>query len=709
MQPLDALNFQYLEAALARVDLWLRRAVRRWRRAEPAGGDALRGLYVSDAEAEALLAQSAGWQQTMLPPDEQDAFDAALEAAEVRAQTLVDAAWELGATLRLEQLALAFDLDAFDLDVLLLTLAPALDLRYERLYGYLHDDITRKQLTPNLALELLCDPGAARLARLEHFAETAPLFKHRLLRRGADAGDASATLLTVSLLLDPAVLAWLLGRYHLPAELADCATFGVPEPDALDALLLAGRFPEIAAGDGAELFAVFYGPDALAQQAAARALAARCERPLLTLDLAALAAREQPLFPAARLALRDARLTGAALCLTGWDVCLGVEGRDSPPPELLAELTAHPGPVIAAGATLWRSTDVARQRRLLWLEFPRPDHALRQALWAHFLADAPRAAGVAVAALAGPCALTTAQRRAAAALALDHAPRGQALTDADLFAAARALSNPRLAALARKIAPRYSWDDIILPEDQRAQLREIVAAVRERPTVLDDWSVGRKLASSRGVTMLFAGEPGTGKTMAAEVIAAELGLELYKIDLSTVVSKYIGETEKNLERIFHEAEQSNAILFFDEADALFGKRSEVKDAHDRYANLEIAYLLQRMEAYDGVTILATNLRTNLDEAFVRRLHFIVEFPFPEEDDRLRIWQTLFPADVPASADIDLAQLARQYRLAGGNIRNILVSAAYLAAANGRQLTMRHLLHASRRELQKLGRLVGGQR
>jgi SpoVK/Ycf46/Vps4 family AAA+-type ATPase len=194
--------------------------------------------------------------------------------------------------------------------------------------------------------------------------------------------------------------------------------------------------------------------------------------------------------------------------------------------------------------------------------------------------------------------------------------------------------------------------------------------------------------------------------MAAEIIAADIGLDLYKIDLSTVISKYIGETEKNLERIFVEADSSNAILFFDEADAIFGKRSEVRDSHDRYANVEISYLLQRMEAYNGVTILATNLRANLDEAFTRRLQFSVDFPFPEEADRLRIWQTLFPTGVPRADDIDLALLARRFRLAGGSIRNILVGAAYLAAADGKRVGMAQLLHSTRRELQKMGRLVG---
>jgi SpoVK/Ycf46/Vps4 family AAA+-type ATPase len=308
--------------------------------------------------------------------------------------------------------------------------------------------------------------------------------------------------------------------------------------------------------------------------------------------------------------------------------------------------------------------------------------------------------------LAGQFHLTAGQIRDAVASARDSAAqRGEELHSSSLLAAARAHSNPRLATMARKIAPRYTWSDIVLPDDQLTLLREIVATVRGRSLVLEEWGVGRKLASSPGVTMLFSGPPGTGKTMAAEVIAAELSLDLYKIDLSTIISKYIGETEKNLERIFSEAQSSNAILFFDEADAIFGKRSEVKDAHDRYANIEISYLLQRMEAYNGVTILATNLRANLDEAFTRRLQFAVDFPFPDESYRMRIWQTLLPPGVPSEPELDFELLARRFKLAGGNIRNILVSAAYLAASDSGRLGMKHLLHGTRRELQKMGRLV----
>ena len=207
------------------------------------------------------------------------------------------------------------------------------------------------------------------------------------------------------------------------------------------------------------------------------------------------------------------------------------------------------------------------------------------------------------------------------------------------------------------------------------------------------------------MTALFAGPSGTGKTLAAEVVARELGYDLFRIDLSAIVSKYIGETEKNLDRVFASAENANAVLFFDEADALFGKRSEVKDAHDRYANIEISYLLQKMEQFDGLAILATNLKQNLDDAFVRRLTFSVNFSFPEESERHRLWEALWPSLAPRADDVDLNWFAQEYRLSGGNIRNTVLAAVHLAAANGQVVSRDHLLHATRREYQKLGKTI----
>jgi SpoVK/Ycf46/Vps4 family AAA+-type ATPase len=245
----------------------------------------------------------------------------------------------------------------------------------------------------------------------------------------------------------------------------------------------------------------------------------------------------------------------------------------------------------------------------------------------------------------------------------------------------------------------------VLPQEPLEQLLELCAWTRHRERVHEAWGFRRRLGLSLGLTALFSGPSGTGKTLAAEVIAGDLGLDLYRIDLATVVSKYIGETEKNLSRVFEAAQDSGAMLLFDEADALFGKRSEVRDAHDRYANIEVSHLLQRMETYDGVAVLTTNRRRDIDEAFMRRLHFAVEFPLPDAEHRRRIWEAIWPADTPRDPAVDPEALARRFELPGGNIRNIALAAAFLAARDGQVVTMAHVLDATRREYRKLGTLA----
>ena len=271
----------------------------------------------------------------------------------------------------------------------------------------------------------------------------------------------------------------------------------------------------------------------------------------------------------------------------------------------------------------------------------------------------------------------------------------------DLDGAVRRLASGHLDSLAVRIQPRRRWEDLVLPAQQSEQLRELAGRYRHRSRVYDEW--GYRPVPSAGIVALFAGTSGTGKTLAAEVVAADLGLDLYKIDLSSIVSKYIGETEKNLEKIFTAAAAANLVLFFDEADAVFGKRSEVSDAHDRYANIETAYLLQRLEMYDGIVILATNLQGNIDAAFTRRIHISIDFPVPEESERRRIWEMSFPSSAPCEA-IDLDFLARQFKISGGNIRNAALTAAFLAADEDHAISMEYVIRSLEREFEKMGRL-----
>ena len=295
---------------------------------------------------------------------------------------------------------------------------------------------------------------------------------------------------------------------------------------------------------------------------------------------------------------------------------------------------------------------------------------------------------------------------AAAVARLAAASRGEAVpqqTDLDL--GARRASSTRLAELASRLDSPFGWDDLVIADRQLEVLRSISAYLRHRDLVLSDWGYERTVARNQGIKVLFAGESGTGKTMAGQVLARDLGLDLFRLDLATVVSKYIGETEKNLDRVFSAAEGSNAILFFDEADALFGKRSEVRDAHDRYANIEVAYLLQKMEGYPGAVILATNFRQNMDDAFLRRLDVVVDFPFPEPGDRERIWRLVLPDAAPTAADIDVRFLAERFKLSGGSIRNCSLTAAFMAADAGGEIRMEHLVRAVALEYNKLGRLT----
>jgi len=334
------------------------------------------------------------------------------------------------------------------------------------------------------------------------------------------------------------------------------------------------------------------------------------------------------------------------------------------------------------------------------VEVKKPEAVEQVGIWADFLKAQNAGEESAAEKFAGQFNLNLGDIRRITALALKAPAESGSLSDR-VWDLCRDLTRPRLDSLAQRLDVKATWDDLVLPDEQTTLMRQIATQVRERHKVYGEWGFSRKMNRGFGISALFTGESGTGKTMAAEVIANDLRLNLYRIDLSAVVSKYIGETEKNLRKLFDAAEQGGAILFFDEADALFGKRSEVKDSHDRYANIEINYLLQRMEAFTGLAILATNMRTALDPAFMRRLRFVVNFRFPDPEERKLIWQKALPAQTPKE-ELDYGRLAR-LTITGGNIHSIALNAAFLAAQTGKPVTVPLLLSAARTELRKLER------
>jgi MoxR-like ATPase len=700
-------SLQHLLAELERVDLWLSKSIERARRLKGTG-NAFEGICITDAEVDSLLAEPTGlprWAAALgQPPDVVRSFtELALEIAEK-----AEASARAGVRLRLVELARYASLTRIDVDILLVCLAPEIDLRHERIFAYLQDDVTRRRPTVDLLLNLLCISLGEKIEMRSRFFESAPLLRHRILDAFDDPSDPRPALLGKRLRVNERIARYLLDSDEIDPTLTPFARLLPPvAPAGVNGASLV-KLLSFAAEHLEEGVVIHVkGPRGVGKKTWSAKLAQSLGLGLLLIDgEKLLAAKDINVELVVRLAVREAALQGSALYWHGFDGLLADE-RKLLRSTLVQALQERDGLAFLAGDTPWDPGSALAPRAFASVELPRPDYAERHRIWIEALdGDLPEPIAAELTAIAGKFRFTTGEIRAAVISARDRArARGAGSSGVeldDLHAACRAQSGRELGDMARKIPPRHGFGDIVLPPDPLAQLREICDQVRYRHRVLGAWGFNDKLTLGRGTTALFSGPSGTGKTMAAAILAKELGLDLYKIDLSNVVNKYIGETEKNLERVFTAAETSNAILFFDEADALFGKRAEVKDAHDRYANIETGYLLQRMEEYEGVAILATNLRRNMDDAFVRRLSFAIHFPFPEAEERLRIWQQVWPATAPLAEGLDLPFLAKTFHFTGGNIKNVALAAAFLAAGAG-QVSMAHVVQATRRELQKLGK------
>jgi len=633
-------------------------AVSRRRFVDPQPDDLFRGLYVSDDQVDRLLAG---------------------DHVPIRADgPLVD---DIDPGDRLGRLAEVFGLDEVDLSVLIVAAAPDLDPAIERLYGYLHDDVTRRRASVGLSLELCGQAPEHPVARLR-LSPDGPLVERGLIV----VEEHDRPLLTRPLIVPERVIAFLLGDDEPDPMLAP-ATLHTVAVELAAADLLARA---IQRGIG---LTYVCQQDGGAGTAMAEAAVSRAGRAVVGLDLDRIEPAD--LGTVAAVAAREAGLQDGVIVAALVD---SVAERGAAGVRLLSELAA---PTVLVGDRRW-DPRWSRATPLVLDAPPWPVHE-REAQWRQTLG--PAAHGVDIARVTAPFRLTPEQvDRAARAARQQAAIDDRPIEAADVQRGARSQNAADLERLAHRVAPTSTWNDVVVPANVERKLRELSARTRLRDRVLDDWGLHGPSLRGRGITALFAGESGTGKTLAAQVIAADLGLDLYVVDLSTVVDKYVGETEKNLDRIFDEADRVNAVLLFDEADALFGKRSEVGDAHDRYANVEVAYLLQRMERFDGLALLTTNLRANLDEAFTRRLDAIVDFPMPDDDDRRRLWRLNLPASVPQADAIDVDFLAAGFELSGGSIRNITLGAAYLAADNGQVLGMTELVRATEREYQKLGRL-----
>ena len=669
-------NHDYLTAAVA----WLRLRLKRLAQQYPARerGRERRGLWAR------LFGGKAASRRKRVT-----------DADVARAAAAMEAAAQIDPPPALLILGRRLGLSSFEQNTLLLCAAIEIDTAIAGLCARAQDNATRPYPTFALALALFDEPEWAALA------PESSLRYWQLI----EVNQPGATPLTASpLRADERIVSYLKGHNFLDSRLSPVlSTFDVnavtfddlPPSQRAVAQAIARRLSQ-GMDDGSAPLLQLVGPDSPSKQLVARAAAGLLGLQLVRLPVELLPRQPAELGVIARLWHRETRLIKVALYLDvheELEISAAVEGPGATLHRLLAR---------DLGLVLLDTREVrpGLGPHSLPIDVYKPAPAEQQHAWRALLGPD---AGDTPAQLAGQFDLNLMAIHQVALSLAAELPEGATPSRDQVWEACLLRTRPRLDKLAQWLEPKVGWDDLVLPEEQMALLRQIAAQVDQRSQVYDGWGWRARMNRGLGITALFAGESGTGKTMAAEVIARHLRLNLYRIDLSAVVSKYIGETEKNLRRVFDAAEDGGAILFFDEADALFGKRSEVKDSHDRYANIEINYLLQRMEAYRGLAILATNMKSALDHAFLRRLRFIARFPFPDLSMRREIWQKVFPPETRTEAlDYDvLGGLS----LTGGSIHNSALNAAFLAAQAGSPVTMPLLLAAARSELRKLERPV----
>jgi hypothetical protein len=730
---------------LERIDQLIRAQTLRWRKTIGASKSAeFWGMvHVTEAEVEAFL-QSSFVPPGVLPPELETEMSKFWRSAEAISQEIVErqSCTPETTSLRLRRLQALFNLSGAECDVILICLLSELDSRYRRLFGYLQDDASRTQPCIELVLQVL--------------------HPWRLPDFGRSLFDPGSRLFLNQLLVWPEGAHSLEPLQMRPLRVDDRITRYLLEDDTLDGRLLEFTAPmnsvawDTLQRDPAEIKklqslaewyesqkrnnrnnrnsnndehsrgATFFlrGAYGSGRSAAAAAICSAAGILLLSVDVEKALKSSLGWKQAVDLVFREALLQDAALYWSKCDALLSP--LDAAATNywnyLIHAAEDFPGLCFLAAETIWDPAGRFRGKPFLRLEFPAPNYDLRRRLWEAHLPEQRRFANPHIdrsalgEALANSFQITEGQvldvLGSAWSQAIHRSPENPRLIPEDLYEGCRRQSSRHLGAFAKRIEPRteLNFDDLVLPAISRKQLEDLRSRMRHQNRVYSGLGFERRLSLGKGLIALFTGSTGTGKTMAAELLAREQGVDLYKVDLSAVVSKYVGETEKNLKQVFAEAEDANAIIFFDEADALFGKRGEVKEARDRWANIEVNYLLQRVEEYAGVVIMASNLRQNIDEAFVRRIHMMVEFPAPAAEARFKIWCGMFPQNIQRPNDEDIQSVATRFPLVGRSIKNVVIDAAFHAIAEGRSdkqltITMQHLVTAIAAEYQKLGKPI----
>jgi AAA+ superfamily predicted ATPase len=735
---------EHIQDELKLLDARLRLALSKFRISYKGGErNSLSGLFVTDEEVDLALRE------------EQDSHDKEVDGLEDfpgAIDNLLDlrdsidekrqASNEQGITLPLDRLAKMFSLSRFETDAIIVCLAPEIDSKYEKIYSYLQNDVTKKSPTVSLILELLCTSSQDRMRCRKFFLKSSSLFAFRIIvgfagsdndngsnSNNSNNNNSNSTInnhkISSALKLDDRITSFLLeGDDQIDYKILSFTSLFQPNSDTnppFEELELYSdlkkktlehiRHSNIKLAE--DYFILFLrGKPGIGKKTFARSVCSELKIPMLLIDITHLKNSPPSLFADFMdYFFREAIMHQAATYLDNFDALRSEDEKENNLREITIRKSKEYRCLVFIASEGVPDIQLLIDSLIIILDFPEINYSLRKRIWQlqlnRFATD-----DATIDSLANRFRFTPKQIYNAVIIAENAASmnngnghRSGIPKAVDLFNACHIQSVSKISTLAHRVTPVYRWDDIVLPPNKKSQLKEILNHIKHRNTVYLDWGFEQKLSLGKGLNILFAGESGTGKTMAAEIIANELQLDLFKIDLSSIVSKYIGETEKNIDRIFKEAEAGNAVLFFDEADAIFGKRSEIKDSHDRYSNIEVNYLLQKLEDHREIVILASNLVRNIDSAFVRRMQFWIEFPFPEEQNRLNIWKNMFPEKAPRSADIDFEFLARQFNITGGAIKNIVLTGAFLAAEEASPISLRHLIMAIKREYEKMGRPI----
>ena len=702
MQPTP---IQYLEQELGWLNLLLQYETQRLRASYQLSLEEFRGLYISDDQVDAHLASMASQDDSNAKPHSL-LVEAHGRRAVIREQRPPNNP--------LARLAHVLNLTELEQDILVLAAAVEYDLKYLSIFAYLNNDVAQRWPTADLAVRLFSRDRDNSVQEIRSLLRPhATLFSQGVFQT-VEATRARPSWRAMGFQLTPIVWDFLIDAPP-PTQLGSAVAVRCKVDRDWDTVFISKRtkaaitqcLPNEPGGHGAGPVFLLTGREGAGRQLAIEAICGGFSRPMMTiradrLNLADPAIEELLATTALMSLLLGAVVFVQTNCNNPDSLCLFIERLKVNASAVF--ISCPPNAPQGIHRLVDRSID-----------FDTPQTTIRREAWQSMLSKRSiNTDSATLDQLAEQFKLNTGEMTRAASGAVyltpsngskhHFSPSETKTTSQALFESTRSVLRTDFGPMARRVVPKFGWDDIVLPHTTRRRLRSIAKAVEHRELVFEQWGFGGHRTTGNGLTVLFAGKSGTGKTICASVIAQHVGLDLYKIDLSGVVSKYIGETEKNLERIFSTAHAGNTILFFDEADALFGKRSEVKDAHDRFANIETGYLLQKLEEHSGVVILATNLANNIDDAFSRRIDFSIEFPMPDEKRREEMWRKMFPSKAPLDDDVQFDFLAKRFELSGGEIRNVATQAAFRAAQNGCVIRMKQIVESLDEQFVKQGKL-----